>query len=243
MPPPVFHGVKITRIAAATGSGVLLSSALPGPLGRGPGRLPAERPPPVACPWAAADRMQRAYPQRRARNEARANAMRGEDAEDYARPRGGVAVTEPEDPARGKQQEGDKQLRSGGYTCSVTPPRAVVIGAGHNGLLCAGTLAEAGWHVTVIEHSSHAGGAVHSCEGPLPGFVIDPCAGYFPLTRASPAFDGIDLDQLGVEWVEAPVVMVHPLLDGRSIALHRELEPTVASLEAVCPALDRLGLS
>jgi phytoene dehydrogenase-like protein len=118
----------------------------------------------------------------------------------------------------------------------LTPRRALVIGAGHNGLLCAGTLAQAGWEVTVLEQALHSGGAVHSAAGPLPGFVVDPCAGFFPLTRASPVFEGIDL---GVEWIDAPVVMVHPLADGRSIALHRDLEATVASLEAVRPGAGR----
>jgi phytoene dehydrogenase-like protein len=132
-----------------------------------------------------------------------------------------------------------REATCGGYSPPVTLRRAVVIGAGHNGLLCAGTLAEAGWEVTVVEQAPQPGGAVHSREGPLPGFVMDPCAGYFPLTRASPAFDGIDLEQLGVEWVEAPVVMAHPLPDGRSIVLHRELERTVASLEAVCAGSGR----
>jgi phytoene dehydrogenase-like protein len=121
----------------------------------------------------------------------------------------------------------------------LTPRRALVIGAGHNGLLCAGTLAQAGWEVTVLEQGPHPGGAVHSTEGPLPGFVIDPCAGFFPLTRASPAFAAVDLEALGVEWVEPPIAMAHPLPDGRAVVLHRELEPTVASLEAVRPGAGR----
>ena len=115
----------------------------------------------------------------------------------------------------------------------MTPLRALVIGAGHHGLICAGSLAAAGWEVTVLEQGARPGGAVHSREGPLPGFVEDPCAGYFPLTRASPAFARIGLERLGVEWIDNPVVMVHPFPDGRAITLHRELEPTVASLEAV----------
>ena len=114
-----------------------------------------------------------------------------------------------------------------------------MVGAGHNGLLCAGTLAQAGWEVTVLEQASHPGGAVHSARGPLPGFVADPCAGFFPLTRASPAFDGIDLEALGIEWVEPPIAMVHPLPDGRSVVLHRQLEPTVASLEGARPGAGR----
>jgi phytoene dehydrogenase-like protein len=71
--------------------------------------------------------------------------------------------------------------------------RAVVIGAGHNGLLCAGTLAAAGWDVTVLEAAAHAGGALRSEAGPLDGYVVDPCAGFFPLTRASPAFAEVEL--------------------------------------------------
>jgi phytoene dehydrogenase-like protein len=114
-----------------------------------------------------------------------------------------------------------------------------VIGAGHHGLVCAGTLAEAGWEVTVVEQGARPGGAVHSCEGPLPGFIEDPCAGYFPLTRASPALEAIGLERFGVEWVDTPVVMVHPLPDGRAIALHRQIEPTVASLEAARPGAGR----
>jgi phytoene dehydrogenase-like protein len=119
------------------------------------------------------------------------------------------------------------------------PRRALVIGAGHNGQLCAGNLAEAGWEVTVLEQGSRPGGAVHSREGPLPAFVQDPCSGYFPLTRASPAFDDVELQRLGVEWIEPPVVMAHPLPDGRSVVLYRELEPTVASLEAARPGAGR----
>jgi phytoene dehydrogenase-like protein len=134
---------------------------------------------------------------------------------------------------------GGAKRRPGGYTRPVTRRRAVIIGAGHHGLVCAGTLAEADWEVTVVEQAAYPGGAVHSREGPLPGFVEDPCSGFFPLTRASPAFERIGLERLGVEWIEPPLAMVHPFPDGRSIVLHRELEPTVASLEAARPGAGR----
>lgn len=115
--------------------------------------------------------------------------------------------------------------------------RAVVIGAGHNGLLCGGTLAAAGWDVTVLEAAGHPGGAVRSEAGPLDGFVTDPCAAFFPLTRASPAFEDVDLP--GVEWIDPPLVMGHPLSDGRVVVLHRELEGTVESLERARPGAGR----
>jgi phytoene dehydrogenase-like protein len=58
--------------------------------------------------------------------------------------------------------------------------------------------------VSVLEQGVRPGGAVHSCEGPLPGFVEDPCAGYFPLTRASPVLEAIGLERFGVEWTTRP---------------------------------------
>lgn len=116
------------------------------------------------------------------------------------------------------------------------PVRAVVIGAGHHGLVCAIRLASAGVDVTVLERADRPGGAVASSEDTLPGFVHDPGSGFFPLTVASPAFRELDL---GVEWVNPPVAMAHPFLDGGAIVLHRELEATAASLEAVAPGAGR----
>ena len=66
-------------------------------------------------------------------------------------------------------------------------PRAVVVGAGHNGLVCAVLLALAGVDVTVVEQAPTVGGAASSADGPLPGFRHDICSAFFPLTRASPA--------------------------------------------------------
>ena len=41
---------------------------------------------------------------------------------------------------------------------------AVVIGAGHNGLVAANLLADAGWSVLVLEATEHPGGAVRTAE-------------------------------------------------------------------------------
>lgn len=41
---------------------------------------------------------------------------------------------------------------------------AVVIGAGHNGLVTAAMLADAGWDVLVLEAQAEPGGAVKSAE-------------------------------------------------------------------------------
>lgn len=51
----------------------------------------------------------------------------------------------------------------------------VIIGAGHNGLVCAAYLAKAGKKVTVVEASGHVGGAAVTREF-APGFKVSACA-------------------------------------------------------------------
>ena len=109
------------------------------------------------------------------------------------------------------------------------------MGAGHNGLVCAIRLAEAGLDVTVLEQAERPGGAVTSSELTLPGFLHDPGAGFFPLTAAAPPFRDLPLARHGVEWIDPPVPMAHPFLDGSAIALHRDPEATAASLEGTAP--------
>jgi len=105
-----------------------------------------------------------------------------------------------------------------------------VIGAGHHGLVAAIRLSARGHDVLVLEAAGTPGGAVRSSELTLPGFIHDTCAGFFPLTSASPVFRELELD---VDWVDPAIPMVHVLDgDGGEVALHQELGATVASLEA-----------
>ena len=108
--------------------------------------------------------------------------------------------------------------------------RAVVIGSGHNGLVAAIHLAEAGLDVTVLEAADQPGGATRSAQVTRPGFVHDLHAAFMPMTVVSPAMRALDLERHGVSWVAPPVVVAHPFEDGSAIALHRDLDATVASL-------------
>jgi phytoene dehydrogenase-like protein len=116
--------------------------------------------------------------------------------------------------------------------------RAVGVGAGHNGLVCAAHLARGGFMVTVLEQAEQPGGAVSSHTDTLPGFVHDRCAGFFPLTLASPAFEGLDVRER-IAWVNPDVAMAYPFADGTAIALHRDVDATVASLEDLAPGAGR----
>ena len=110
--------------------------------------------------------------------------------------------------------------------------RALVIGAGPNGLAAAIRLAEAGIETTVLEAHSQPGGAVRTEELTLPGFRHDTFSSVYPAAAASPVFSRMPLADHGLEWVHPQVCMAHPLDDGSAVALHRELQQTADSLDA-----------
>ena len=64
----------------------------------------------------------------------------------------------------------------------------IVVGAGHNGLVCALYLAHAGMRVAVLERSKSVGGAVRSGEVTLPGFNNDLFATNMSLFVVSPVY-------------------------------------------------------
>ncbi|MEV1294551.1 NAD(P)/FAD-dependent oxidoreductase [Pseudonocardia sp. NPDC049635] len=108
---------------------------------------------------------------------------------------------------------------------------AVVIGAGHNGLVAANLLADAGWEVLVCEAADAPGGAVRSAELTAPGFVNDLASAFHPMGAASPVLRDLDLPAHGLRWRHAPAVVAHPTLDGRCAVLHRSVDATAADLD------------
>lgn len=112
---------------------------------------------------------------------------------------------------------------------------AVVIGAGHNGLVAANVLAEHGWRVLVLEEQAVPGGAVKSGEITEPGFTSDLFSAFYPLAAASPALHAMDLQRHGVRWRRAPLPVAHPQDDGRCAVLSLDVDETAASLERFAP--------
>ncbi|MGW3997753.1 phytoene desaturase family protein [Amycolatopsis sp. NPDC004772] len=108
---------------------------------------------------------------------------------------------------------------------------AVVIGAGHNGLVAANLLADAGWSVLVLEATEHAGGAVRTAEVTEPGFRNDLFSAFYPMSAVSPAIRGLRLEEHGLRWRHAPEVLAHVLPDDRCVLLSRDLDRTAASVE------------
>jgi len=100
---------------------------------------------------------------------------------------------------------------------------AVVIGAGHNGLVAANVLADAGWSVLVVEAENEPGGAVRSGELIEPGYVNDRFSAFYPLAAASPVFRALGVQ---IPFRHGPLVLAHPSLDGTTAVLSRNLAET-----------------
>jgi phytoene dehydrogenase-like protein len=112
---------------------------------------------------------------------------------------------------------------------------AIVIGAGHNGLVAANMLAEQGWSVLVLEAEAEPGGAVKSGEITEPGFTSDVFSSFYPLAVASPAIRALELERHGLRWRRAPLALAHPQPDGTCAVISTDIDETAASVERFAP--------
>ena len=108
---------------------------------------------------------------------------------------------------------------------------AVVVGGGPNGLAAAIVLARAGRSVRLLEARETVGGGCRSAELTIPGIVHDVCSAIHPLARSSPLFAELRLDRHGLEWIEPPIQIAHPLDDGRAALVTRDVATTAASFD------------
>ncbi len=140
----------------------------------------------------------------------------------------------------------------GGVSTSSPGHDAVVVGAGHNGLVAANLLADAGWSVLVLEQQEQVGGAVRSDTEVHPGFVHDTFSAFYPFAAASPVIGRLGLEEHGLRWRHPPAPLGHPFPDGGWALVHPDPEDTADGLEAehpgdgeawldLCRTWDRVG--
>ena len=112
----------------------------------------------------------------------------------------------------------------------ASTPDAIVVGSGPNGLAAAITLARAGLKTLIREAQPTIGGGLRSSELTIPGFMHDVCSSVHPLAVSSPIFSTLPLAKLGLEWVQPPAPLAHPLDGGKSVLLERSLNVTALGL-------------
>jgi len=110
---------------------------------------------------------------------------------------------------------------------------AIIIGAGHNGLVAAGYLARAGKKVLVLEQRDRVGGAC-TLEEPFPGFTMSPCAYVVSLLRPEIIRD-LELHRYGFDaYVKDPQLFV-PFLDGNYLFFRASTEKTIEGIRRLSP--------
>ena len=111
----------------------------------------------------------------------------------------------------------------------------IVVGAGHNGLVCACYLAKAGRKVLVLERRPVVGGAVCT-EEIVPGYKFDVGSSAHIMFRSTPIMEELDLAAHGLEYFEMDPWAFYPVPgQAKGISFHRDLEQTCASIAEVSP--------
>jgi len=111
---------------------------------------------------------------------------------------------------------------------------AIVVGAGHNGLVAAGLLARAGLSTLVLERADRIGGAVATAEI-APGVRVPALAHTVGRLRRSVIRD-LGLHHHGLHLIRQNARAFAPLPDGRAITLWSDVERTVEGLRALSAA-------
>ena len=109
----------------------------------------------------------------------------------------------------------------------------VIIGAGHNGLVCAAYLLKAGYSVALLEKRLVPGGAATTEEllpKEAPGFKFNRCAIDHEFIHLGPVVEELELEKYGLEYLDCDPVLFCPHPDGKYFLGHKSLDKTCAEI-------------
>ncbi|WP_395939573.1 beta-carotene ketolase CrtO [Anabaena sp. FACHB-1237] len=108
----------------------------------------------------------------------------------------------------------------------------IIIGAGHNGLVCAAYLLKAGYSVLLLEKRPVPGGAAttEECIPETPGFKFNLCAIDHEFIHLAPVVQELELTKYGLEYLQCDPVVFCPHPDGKYFLAHKSLEKTCGEI-------------
>ena len=109
----------------------------------------------------------------------------------------------------------------------------VIIGAGHNGLVCAAYLLKAGYSVALLEKRFIPGGGATTEEAmpeEAPGFKFNLCAIDHEFIHLGPVVEELELNKYGLEYLYCDPVTFCPHPDGKYFLAHKSVEKTCAEI-------------
>ncbi|PTY01802.1 NAD(P)/FAD-dependent oxidoreductase [Verrucomicrobia bacterium LW23] len=126
-----------------------------------------------------------------------------------------------------------------GVSGAADTPRtydAIIVGAGHNGLICACYLAKAGLSVLVLERRGIVGGAVCTETDLVPGYRMDVGSSAHIMIHLTPVLRDLELDQFGLEYIEMDPWGWYPIPGTtQGIGFYRSVDRTCDSIARISP--------
>jgi phytoene dehydrogenase-like protein len=115
---------------------------------------------------------------------------------------------------------------------------AIVVGAGHNGLVTATYLSRAGWDTLVLERNESVGGTVRSVELAREDFVHDCYATNLNLFLGSPVWEDLraDLETHGLSFAHSAKPYCNVFPGGSALRVYQDVERTLSELREHDPA-------
>ena len=110
----------------------------------------------------------------------------------------------------------------------------IVVGSGHNALVSAAYVAQAGYRVGVFEKRDVVGGAVSTVEH-VPGYQFDLGGSAHILIRLTPIVEELGLERYGLEYIECDPLFFAPYENDQSVFIYRDIERTCEGIDRTFP--------
>jgi beta-carotene ketolase (CrtO type) len=114
----------------------------------------------------------------------------------------------------------------------------VIVGAGHNGLVCAAYLLKEGYSVALLEKRAIPGGGATTEEimpNEAPGFKFNRCAIDHLFIHLGSVVEELELAKYGLEYLFCDPTVFCPHPDGKYFLAHRSIEKTCAEIAQFSP--------